>query len=119
MSAEIEGGQILFTQGTWEIHAEFENSEWAEVFHLCQKWDPTQDTVKYSYQIPGDYHCPGCDALQPDEIQGMVAMYNMDKPTRQWGRSLMEQVKHDFAHLERVARLELKNMSLTGDGVNE
>ena len=36
----------------------------------------------WSYQLRGGSHCPGCDAIQPDEIQGMFQMANMDCPQR-------------------------------------
>ena len=90
-----EGGHVLFTLGSWEIHALVEDSEWVEVFHLCKKYDPVEDRVEYSYQLPDDTHCPGCDAIQPDEIQALEQMHNMDKAARQWGKTFMEQLKED------------------------
>ena len=97
---------VLFALGAWEIHALFEDSEWVEVFHHCQKYDPIEDRVEYSYQIPGDTSCPGCNAIQPDEIQALEQMHNMDRPPRRWGKSLMEQIKEDYQKMYRQMKNE-------------
>ena len=89
MSREVIGGQILFTQGAWEIHAEFENPDWVEIFHRCDRYDKVGEKIGSSYQLPNDIHCPGCNAIQPDEIQALEVMHNMDRPARQWGDQFM------------------------------
>lgn len=79
----------LFKLGHWEIHAMIENPEVCEIFHWCQRDTDGDDPVHWSYQLPGDEECPGCGAVQPDEIQGLVAMYNMDHPVDEmYGRSV-------------------------------
>ena len=120
MSIDDKEENVLFTQGAWEIHAEFSNSEWVEIFHRCQMWDATRDRVEYSYQHPNDTECPGCGETQPDEIQALAAMHNMDKPPRVWGRTVMEQVvEQEYNRIYKELRKELKDMSLTGDGISE
>ena len=120
MSTTIEGGHVLFTQGAWEIHADITDSEWVEIFHHCQKWNTIKDQVEYSYQHPDDPDCPGCGETQPDEIQALAAMHNMDKPPRVWGRTVMEQVvEQEYNRIYKELRKELKDMSLTGDGISE
>ena len=117
---EIEGGQILFKLRKWEIHAMIEYPEWVEIFHHCKPWEPNEDRVSYSYAIPGDTECPGCGATQPDEIQALAEMHNMDKPPRVWGRTVMEQfMEQEYNRIYKELRKELKDMSLTGDGVSE
>ena len=78
-----EGGDILFKLGDWEIHAMISFTEIGEAFHYCNRPDKHGNNMAWSYQMPNDDHCPGCDAIQPDEIQGLVAMYNYDKQARQ------------------------------------
>ena len=90
---------VLFTQGSWQIHSLFEDSEWVEIFHTCKKYEPKEDRVEYAYAIPDDTSCPGCGATQPDEIQGLVAMHNMDRPSRAWGQSIMKQMKEDYRRI--------------------
>ena len=110
---------VLFTLGSWEIHAMFEDSNWEEIFHHCKKYDKKGDRVEYAYQIPDDTSCPGCNAIQPDEIQALEQMHNMDRPTERWGKSLMEQIKRDHERLYRQLSRKLDSMCLTGDGVND
>ena len=119
MKNVVYGGNakhVLFVLGSWEIHALFEDSNWVEIFHLCKKWDPVNDQVVYSYQLPNDVHCPGCNEIQPDEIQALEAMHNMDRPTERWGKSLMEQIKRGY---ERMHRQVEREMCIKGDGVND
>ncbi len=78
-NADTDPGDILFKLGDWEIHAMIETSYICEAFHNCNRPDKTGVEMAWSYQLPNDDHCPGCDAIQPDEIQGLVAMYNYDK----------------------------------------
>ena len=94
----LRNGHILFKLGKWEIHSMIETPEIVEAFHHCVEYTIPNDRLEYSYQIPGDNQCPGCDAVQPDEIQGMVAMHNMDQnqPARWWGRSLTELLRKDI-----------------------
>ena len=82
---------VKFKLGKWEIHQLAEDIEYVEAFHHCNPYTPEEDRVEYAYQIPGDEHCPGCDAVQPDEIQGMVAMHNMDMPSRGGGSTFPKQ----------------------------
>lgn len=107
---------VLFVLGTWEIHALFEDSNWVEIFHHCKTYDPKGDRVEYAYQIPGDTSCPGCNERQPDEIQALEQMHNMDRPPRMYGKSVMEQIKEDY---EKMYRQVEKNIFLQGNGVNE
>lgn len=116
---EIEGGQILFTQGAWEIHAEFENSEWVEIFHHCRKWNPADDRVGYSYQIPSDTECPGCGKTQPDEIQALAAMHNMDRPAREYGQHLAGMLQREYNRIYAEIVKKVDSMCLTGNGVDE
>ena len=74
-----EGGRVLFTLGSWEIHGVLD-SEWVEIFHICQPYAPIGDVLAYSYQNQDDTDCPGCGETQPDEIQALEQMHNMDKP---------------------------------------
>lgn len=110
----IEGGEILFKLGDWEIHALIEDQNRCEPCHHCNRLDKEDVRIAMSYQIPGDDHCPGCDAIQPNEIQGMVAMYNMDRPQREvWSKSFMQQIREDDA---RIFNEEWKKISITGNG---
>ena len=108
-----EPGDVLFKLDDWEIHAMIETTEIAEAFHNCNRPDGHGVEMAWSYQIPNDDHCPGCDAIQPDEIQGLVAMYNFDKPARQYGKSVMEQLREDY---EKIFTSVWKSMSVKGDG---
>lgn len=92
-------GHVRFKLGKWEIHQLAEDDEWVNAFHHCQKRNPVKDRVEYAYQVLGDNHCPGCNAVQPDEIQGMVAMFNMDQPARVWGRTVMKQMDEDHTRI--------------------
>ena len=118
---DIDGDadHVLFVLGSWEIHALFEESEWVEIFHHCKKHDPIDDRVEYAYQLPGDTACPGCNAIQPDEIPALEQMHNMDRPPRRWGQSLMEQMKEDYQKMYVKMKRELDGMCLKGNGVNE
>lgn len=111
-----EGGYVLFTLGSWEIHALFEDSQWVEIFHHCKKYNPIDDQVKYAYAIPGDTVCPQCNEIQPDEIQALEQMHNMDRPPRKYGRSVMEQLKRNY---EQTFRQVEKNTFLRGNGVDD
>ncbi len=85
---EPDPGEVLFVLGDWEIHALIEAAQVSEAFHRCNRKDKAGVEQAWSYQIPDDPHCPGCDAIQPDEIQGLVAMYNMDENVDEmYGRS--------------------------------
>jgi len=119
MSREIEGGQILFKLGKWEIHSMIEYPEWAEIFHHCKPWGPKDDRLTYSYALPGDTECPMCHATQPDEIQALTAMHNMDKPPQIWRITIMDQIEQHYALLYEQIKHELDDISLTGDGVSE
>ena len=109
-------GHILFELGSWEIHALFEDSDWVEIFHHCKKYNPIEDRVKYSYQLPNDVHCPGCNEIQPDAIQALEQMHNMDRPARQYGMSLIEKIKRDMV---LAIRKQEEMLCLTGNGVND
>ena len=80
-------GEILFKLEDWQIHSMIEAPEICEAFHYCNRPDKAGIEMAWSYQLPNDSHCPGCNAIQPDEIQGLVAMYNFDKPASRWGKS--------------------------------
>ena len=116
MREEIATNHVLFTQGAWEIHAEFEDSEWVEIFHYCNRKDKVGEHIVSSYQLPNDTHCPGCDAIQPDEIQALVQMHNMDRPAREYGQSLQEMMRKDY---EQIFAQAEKKLFLRGNGVNE
>lgn len=109
----LEGGEILFKLDDWEIHAMIETKEIAEALHWCDRPDENGEEIEWSYQLPNDDHCPGCDAIQPDEIQGLVAMYNMDHLARVWDSNLMnavlEQMKEDY---DRIFAEQWKSMSI-------
>jgi len=111
---DLEGSPALFVLGSWEIHALFENSNWVEIFHHCKKYDPEGDRVEYAYQLPYDTECPGCGAIQPDEIQALEQMHNMDRPAREWGKSLIEMLQEDY---DAIYAENMKNHFIRGDGV--
>ena len=103
----IEGGRVLFKLGKWEIHAVIHAPEWVEIFHHCVPWDPEDDRLTYSYSIPGDPKCPMCGETQPDEIQALEQMHNMDRPARQhWGKSTLPDMLE--AHYKQVFDENLK-----------
>ena len=106
-----DGDYVRFTMGSWEIHELFEDPEWVEIFHCCKKYNPIGDRVEYAYQLPDDTECPGCGSTQPDEIQALAAMHNMDKPSRRWGKTLIEQIKEDY---ERMYEQMMNKISLRG-----
>ena len=92
------GAEVLFTLGDWEIHAMSGIPHIAEAFHICDRGDETGVGMHWSYQgREENSKCPGagCDAVQPDEIQGMVAMFNMDNPQRQWGKTVFDKLLED------------------------
>jgi hypothetical protein len=80
---------VLFKLGSWEIVKLTEHPNCAEALHHCDSANQYGVHCSKSYQIPGDEKCPGCDAIQPDEIQGLVQMYNYDSPVDEmYGRML-------------------------------
>ena len=69
------------------------NQFYSDVVHVCEKHKDERGMV--SYQIMGLTYCPGCGETQPDDIQTIWALHNMDKPTpiRMWGNGPMTAVK--------------------------
>ena len=106
---------MLFTLGSWEIHGVLD-SEWVEIFHICQPYAPIGDVLAYSYQNQDDTDCPGCGETQPDEIQALEQMHNMDRPAQQYSQSLAEMLREDYEQM--FTKVE-KKMFLRGSGVNE
>ncbi len=101
----IVGSQALFKLGDWELHALVKDSEWVEIFHHCKKYEPIEDRVECSYQHPNDTECPGCGETQPDEIQALVALHNMDNKPLQ--KTLKEMLDDQLAPLIKQTQREI------------
>lgn len=87
---------LLYQNGDWGIYTA-ESVGLAgyvsDVVHNCST--KTKSTGKYklvSYQIIGVTECPGCGEIQPDDIQTLWQLHNMDVPqaTRLWGKGPLE-----------------------------
>ncbi len=114
-----DGGHVRFTIGSWEIHELFEDSEWVEIFHCCKKYNPIGGRVEYAYQIPGDVQCPGCGQRQPDEIQALEQMHNMDRPSRMYGRSTpISSIREAKEAYQKMYAQDQRHF-IRGNGVNE
>ena len=66
--------------------------------------------------FPESANCPGCGKIQPEEIQALEQMHNMDRPALVWGKTVMEQIKKDY---EKMYAEVMKEYCVRGNGSNE
>ena len=81
---------LLYQNGDWGIYTGTSvglDKYYSDVVHECGYRKNAKDSGLVSYQIIGITKCPGCGEIQPDDIQTLWALHNMDKPTptRVWG----------------------------------
>ncbi len=67
---------VRFELDDWAIVSPPEGTDGLDCVHACK--DRCGVPILWSYAIPGDPRCPGCDARMPDEVQGLFALGNMD-----------------------------------------
>jgi len=86
---------LLYKNGNWGIYTALSvglHNYNSDVVHECgYKKDPNV-LGSVSYQIIGNVTCPGCGEIQPDDIQTLWQLHNMDVPqvTRLWGKGPLE-----------------------------
>ncbi len=81
---------LLYKNGNWGIYTGTSvglGQYYSDVVHECYHKKGSDALASVSYQIIGMTICPGCGETQPDDIQTLWALHNMDKPdaTRVWG----------------------------------
>ena len=105
---------IRFEQDDWVLVAPPEGSPGLDCIHGCDREDKIGIKIRWSYQLPGDPECPGCDAIMPDEVQGLFMMANADYVARfpeGWMRQEFERA------IARNHHMWTKQMFLSGSGV--
>jgi hypothetical protein len=97
--------QIRFEMDDWALVATPVGHEGLDCVHGCHRKDSIGIVIQWSYAIPGDPNCPGCDAVMPDEVQGLFQMANADYIGRipiGWYKQEIERgVAKSFAQLEK------------------
>ena len=100
---------LLYQNGDWGIYTAASvglAGYISDVVHDCST--KTKSIGKYrliSYQIIGDVRCPGCGKVQPDDIQTLWQLHNMDVPqvTTLWGKGPMEAALDTQKEMIRLA----------------
>jgi hypothetical protein len=100
----------LFSLGDWHIVAIAEGIQGSEIIHFCNCEDKTGVPIRWCYQHWNDTTCPGCDEVQPDEIQALDQMMNVDRTRLDISRLIDKSMKEVFWH-------GFKDLTLKGNGL--
>ena len=74
---------LLYQNGDWGIYTGASvglEQYYSDVVHECYHKKGSDALAAISYQIMGMTICPGCGETQPDDIQTLWQLHNMDKP---------------------------------------
>ena len=114
---------MMLKYGCLEDDVRFELDGWALVapvagegldcVHGCHRKDKLGIPIQWSYTIPGNPNCPGCDAVMPDEIQGLFQLANMDA-----ARASFNWIEREIGIAVAKVYAEFEKKLLTGCGVD-
>ena len=108
---------LLYQNGDWGIYTGTSvglDQFYSDVVHYCSKTKTVNDANVLtgsgfnlaSYQIIGNTKCPGCGETQPDDIQTLWQLHNMDKPdpTTVWGKVPLALAKTSIKEINRIQK---------------
>lgn len=107
---------LLYQNGDWGIYTGASvglEQFYSDVVHECRDKKDT-GVPAISYQMSGSTKCPGCGKTQPDDIQTLWALHNMDMPEPvrwgrgRWGRGPLEWAKTSIRELNQVQTKMIK-----------
>lgn len=96
---------LLYQNGDWGIYTGFSvglDQYLSDVVHECSIGPVI------TYQIIGNPKCPGCNETQPDDIQTLWQLHNMDKPTLVWGQGPLQWAKTSQQKLNKIQTKMIK-----------
>jgi len=108
---------LLYQNGDWGIYTAEAVGLYdyvSDVLHECSYKKDADGLSMVSYQIIGSLDCPGCGETQPDDIQTLWQLHNMDKPnpTIEWGRGPLTWAHTSIKELNRRQAKMIKTWPL-------
>jgi len=104
---------LLYQNGDWGIYTGASvglEQYYSDVVHECYHKKGYDTLAAISYQIMGMTICPGCGETQPDDIQTLWQLHNMDKPTptKIWGKGPLAWTSTSQTILNRITKETIK-----------
>ena len=106
---------LLYQNGDWAIYEGASvglGQYFSDVIHECKHktYVAGNKHKMVSYQIIGSVKCPECGEIQPDDIQTLWQLHNMDKPTptKIWGKGPLAWASTSQVILNRITKETIK-----------